>query len=201
MLTGFFEFHPNHVILGLRVVVTLQTKMYTYQEFYQKFLAVSITFSGSRLRQKVCLVEHCYNWIINLFAWSASLLQISKFRDLVVKNLGDLQLLAMVFAHSWMTFDGIFILGFSVLSKWPEFLFCDEGRKHELRDKEKAHELYLHAKSEVESCIAYLKEKRKGDPYRNLFPRLFYQATHGFTTEVPTFDLWLFLALKERILC
>ncbi|XP_034706778.1 acyltransferase-like protein At3g26840, chloroplastic [Vitis riparia] len=64
-----------------------------------------------------------------------------------------------------------------------------EGRKHELRDKEKAHELYLHAKSEVESCIAYLKEKRKGDPYRNLLPRLFYQATHGFTTEVPTFDL------------
>ncbi|RVX06769.1 Acyltransferase-like protein, chloroplastic [Vitis vinifera] len=106
------------------------TKMYTYQEFYQKFLAVSITFSGSRLRQK----------------------------------------------------------GFSCEEPWGPTTF-GYGRKHELRDKEKAHELYLHAKSEVESCIAYLKERRKGDPYRNLFPRLFYQATHGFTTEVPTFDL------------
>uniref|UniRef100_A0A1D1Z7I1 Acyltransferase-like protein At1g54570, chloroplastic n=1 Tax=Anthurium amnicola TaxID=1678845 RepID=A0A1D1Z7I1_9ARAE len=62
------------------------------------------------------------------------------------------------------------------------------GRK-ELRDKEKAHELYLHVKSEVESCIAYLKDKREKDPYRNLFPRLLYQATHGFLSKVPTFDL------------
>ncbi|KAK9272317.1 hypothetical protein L1049_002688 [Liquidambar formosana] len=32
-----------------------------------------------------------------------------------------------------------------------------KGRKHELRDREKCHELYLHVKSEVESCLAYLK--------------------------------------------
>ncbi|KAJ9683194.1 hypothetical protein PVL29_018968 [Vitis rotundifolia] len=64
-----------------------------------------------------------------------------------------------------------------------------EGRKQELREKEKAHELYLHVKSEVESCLAYLKEKREGDPYRNILPRLFYQATHGFTSDVPTFEL------------
>uniref|UniRef100_A0A5B7BDC7 Serine aminopeptidase S33 domain-containing protein n=1 Tax=Davidia involucrata TaxID=16924 RepID=A0A5B7BDC7_DAVIN len=64
-----------------------------------------------------------------------------------------------------------------------------EGRKQELRSREKAHELYLEVKSEVERCIAYLKEKRKNDPYRNIFPRLIYQATHGFDSEVPTFEL------------
>ncbi|XVF16135.1 hypothetical protein REPUB_Repub10bG0005500 [Reevesia pubescens] len=64
-----------------------------------------------------------------------------------------------------------------------------EGRKQELRNREKSHELYLHVKSEVERCIAYLKEKREKDPYRNLLPRLLYQATHGFTAEVPTFEL------------
>ncbi|XVF13860.1 hypothetical protein REPUB_Repub09cG0005400 [Reevesia pubescens] len=64
-----------------------------------------------------------------------------------------------------------------------------EGRKQELRNREKSQELYLHVKSEVERCMAYLKEKREKDPYRNLLPRLLYQATHGFTDEVPTFEL------------
>ncbi|XP_059669940.1 phytyl ester synthase 2, chloroplastic-like isoform X2 [Cornus florida] len=64
-----------------------------------------------------------------------------------------------------------------------------EGRKQELRSREKAHELYLEVQSEVEKCIAYLKEKREKDPYRNIFPRLIYQATHGFDSEVPTFEL------------
>ncbi|XP_002512877.2 phytyl ester synthase 2, chloroplastic isoform X1 [Ricinus communis] len=63
-----------------------------------------------------------------------------------------------------------------------------EGRK-ELRDREKAQELYLQVKSEVENCLAFLKEKRENDPYRNLFTRLAYQATHGLTAEVPTFEL------------
>ncbi|XP_031265805.1 acyltransferase-like protein At3g26840, chloroplastic isoform X2 [Pistacia vera] len=62
------------------------------------------------------------------------------------------------------------------------------GRKQELRDRKKCHELYLEVKSEVEKCISYLKEKRESDPYRNLLPRLIYQATHGFTSEVPTFE-------------
>ncbi|XP_024021158.1 acyltransferase-like protein At3g26840, chloroplastic [Morus notabilis] len=64
-----------------------------------------------------------------------------------------------------------------------------EGRKHELRDREKSHELYLQVKSEVERCIAYLKEKREKDRYRNILPRLVYQATNGFTSEVPTFEI------------
>ncbi|OVA17415.1 Diacylglycerol acyltransferase [Macleaya cordata] len=73
------------------------------------------------------------------------------------------------------------------------FLFGEpietEGRKEELRDREKAHELYLHVKSEVERQIVYLKEKREKDPYRTLVSRLLYQASHGFTSEIPTFEL------------
>ncbi|KAJ6314932.1 hypothetical protein OIU78_018421 [Salix suchowensis] len=64
-----------------------------------------------------------------------------------------------------------------------------EGRKQELRDREVAHELYLHVKSEVENCIAFLKEKRETDPYRNILTRLAYQASHGFDAEVPTFEI------------
>ncbi|KAM3286866.1 hypothetical protein P3S67_025665 [Capsicum chacoense] len=64
-----------------------------------------------------------------------------------------------------------------------------EGRKEELKSREKAHELYLEVKSEVERCLDYLKEKRENDPYRNIMARLPYQATHGFDSQVPTFDL------------
>ena len=64
------------------------------------------------------------------------------------------------------------------------------GKEQELRDKEKAQELYLQVKSQVEQCIAYLKMKRESDPYRNLLPRMLYQASRGFSSETPTFDLW-----------
>ncbi|XWS40540.1 hypothetical protein CRYUN_Cryun17cG0004300 [Craigia yunnanensis] len=66
-----------------------------------------------------------------------------------------------------------------------------EGMKVELKDKDKSHELYLHIKSEVERCLAYLKEKRGKDPYRNLLSRFLYQASHGSTSpsEIPTFEL------------
>ncbi|CAK7350126.1 unnamed protein product [Dovyalis caffra] len=64
-----------------------------------------------------------------------------------------------------------------------------EGRKQELRDRGKAHELYLQVKSEVENCIAFLKERRESDPYRNILTRIAYQAAHGFDAEVPKFDL------------
>ncbi|XP_010425410.1 PREDICTED: acyltransferase-like protein At3g26840, chloroplastic [Camelina sativa] len=63
------------------------------------------------------------------------------------------------------------------------------GKEKELKDKEKAHELYLQVKSEVEQCVAYLKMKRESDPYRHLLPRMLYQATHGWSSEIPTFDL------------
>ncbi|KAL1820140.1 hypothetical protein ACET3Z_015009 [Daucus carota] len=64
-----------------------------------------------------------------------------------------------------------------------------EGRKQELRSKEKSHEVYLEVKSEVENCLAYLKEKRKKDPYRSILARQVYQAIHGSDAEVPTFSL------------
>ncbi|XP_054802446.1 phytyl ester synthase 2, chloroplastic-like isoform X2 [Prosopis cineraria] len=64
-----------------------------------------------------------------------------------------------------------------------------EGRERELRDRDKSHELYMQVKSEVERCIAYLKEKRESDPYRYLLPRLLYQTTHGFPSDVPTFEI------------
>ncbi|WJX77131.1 hypothetical protein P8452_60466 [Trifolium repens] len=64
-----------------------------------------------------------------------------------------------------------------------------EGRKQELMDKKKSQELYFEVKSEVESCIAYLKEKRESDPYRSILSRLLYQATHGPTSDIPTFEI------------
>ncbi|MCL7050343.1 hypothetical protein MKW94_020641 [Papaver nudicaule] len=64
-----------------------------------------------------------------------------------------------------------------------------QGRKNELRDKEKAQELYMHTKSEVENCLNYLKTKRETDPYRSVLARLLYQATHDSSSEIPTFDL------------
>ncbi|KAI9083983.1 hypothetical protein K1719_033979 [Acacia pycnantha] len=67
--------------------------------------------------------------------------------------------------------------------------FETEGRRNELRERDKAEELYLQVKSEVERCIAYLKEKRETDPYRNIAPRLLHQATHGFTSDVPSFEI------------
>jgi hypothetical protein len=62
------------------------------------------------------------------------------------------------------------------------------GREKELRDRDEAQRLYLQAKSEVESCINYLKEKREKDPYRSILHRLLYQAVHGPNTEIPTFE-------------
>ncbi|KAL0344174.1 UNVERIFIED_CONTAM: Acyltransferase-like protein, chloroplastic [Sesamum angustifolium] len=64
-----------------------------------------------------------------------------------------------------------------------------QGREQELKSREKAHELYIEVKSEVEKCLGYLKEKRENDPYRNIFARIGYQAMHGFDSEVPTFDI------------
>ncbi|KAF6137984.1 hypothetical protein GIB67_041857 [Kingdonia uniflora] len=62
-------------------------------------------------------------------------------------------------------------------------------RKEELRDRDKAHELYLQIKSEVEGNISYLKEKREKDPFRSLTSRLLYQATQGSDSEIPIFEL------------
>ncbi|XP_019091082.1 PREDICTED: acyltransferase-like protein At3g26840, chloroplastic [Camelina sativa] len=63
------------------------------------------------------------------------------------------------------------------------------GKEKELKDKDKAQELYLQVKYEVEQRLAYLKVKRESDPYRYLLPRMLYQASHGWSSEIPTFDL------------
>ncbi|KAK3039121.1 hypothetical protein RJ639_028867 [Escallonia herrerae] len=67
--------------------------------------------------------------------------------------------------------------------------FETEGRKRELRCRKKAHEVYLEVKSEIERCLAYLKEKRENDPYRSFLTGVTYHASHGFETEIPTFEL------------
>ncbi|KAJ0832600.1 putative diacylglycerol acyltransferase, serine aminopeptidase, S33, alpha/Beta hydrolase [Helianthus annuus] len=64
-----------------------------------------------------------------------------------------------------------------------------QGRQEELRNREKAHELYLEVKTEVESCLSYLKDKRENDPYRSILSRLAYQLRNGLETEIPTFEL------------
>ncbi|XP_023736307.1 phytyl ester synthase 2, chloroplastic isoform X1 [Lactuca sativa] len=63
-----------------------------------------------------------------------------------------------------------------------------KGRQQELRNRDKAHELYVEVKSEVERCLSYLKEKRRNDPYRSILSRLVYQLTHGPESEIPTFE-------------
>ncbi|KAH7571938.1 hypothetical protein JRO89_XS04G0169900 [Xanthoceras sorbifolium] len=62
-----------------------------------------------------------------------------------------------------------------------------KGKQDFLKDKVNANQMYLHVKSEVESCIAYLLKKREEDPYRNIIDRTVYSATYG--GEVPTFKL------------
>ncbi|CAM0943125.1 unnamed protein product [Alopecurus aequalis] len=62
------------------------------------------------------------------------------------------------------------------------------GREEEIRGKENARQLYLHVKSETESCIKYLKEKREEDPYRSILPRILYRAVNGRDAEIPTFE-------------
>lgn len=63
------------------------------------------------------------------------------------------------------------------------------GRRQELRNREKAAEMYIQVKREVERCLNYCKMKREDDPYRNIIPRFMYQATHGLDSQVPTFHL------------
>jgi hypothetical protein len=62
------------------------------------------------------------------------------------------------------------------------------GRQDVLTDKQAAHDLYMHVKSEVERIISYLLEKRVEDKYRSLIPRMLFQAARGPACEVPAFD-------------
>ncbi|XP_027114435.1 acyltransferase-like protein At1g54570, chloroplastic [Coffea eugenioides] len=63
-----------------------------------------------------------------------------------------------------------------------------KGRQELLKDREKARELYLQIKSEVENSMAYLLRKREEDPYRNILDRTAYRAFSAPIDQVPTFD-------------
>ncbi|KAI4350028.1 hypothetical protein L6164_010556 [Bauhinia variegata] len=61
-----------------------------------------------------------------------------------------------------------------------------QGMESILKDKEKANQLYLQIKSEVERIVSYLIKKREEDPYRSLLDRKFYQAI--YSSDTPSFD-------------
>lgn len=55
-------------------------------------------------------------------------------------------------------------------------------------DREACHTLYKKVKSEVEDGMGYLLRKRETDPYKNLLPRLAYEASWGFNRKAPSFE-------------
>lgn len=63
-----------------------------------------------------------------------------------------------------------------------------KGMKDTLKDKERARELYLLIKSEVEASISYLLEKRKEDPYRSILDRTVYRSLYASMDQVPAFE-------------
>ncbi|CAN8273436.1 unnamed protein product [Cochlearia groenlandica] len=82
-----------------------------------------------------------------------------------------------------------------VIPKWPGRYYYYFGKaiktgEKELRDREKAKEVYTDVKKEVERCLEFVKQRREDDPYRPLLPRLNYHLQHGLLTQVPTFPLW-----------
>lgn len=63
-----------------------------------------------------------------------------------------------------------------------------KGKKEALKDREKARELYMEIKSEVESSMSYLLKKREQDPYRSIVDRTVYRASRAPLDQVPTFE-------------
>ncbi|XP_015057468.1 acyltransferase-like protein At1g54570, chloroplastic isoform X1 [Solanum pennellii] len=63
-----------------------------------------------------------------------------------------------------------------------------KGRQDLVKDREKARELYLQVKSEVQNNMNYLLKKREEDPYRNFIDRTMYRAFSATSGDVPTFD-------------
>lgn len=65
------------------------------------------------------------------------------------------------------------------------------GRDEVLEDRQKARELYLQIKSEVETNLSYLLKKRNEDPYRSIIDRIVYQGrTPGASMDqIPSFEL------------
>ncbi|GIL71022.1 hypothetical protein Vretimale_4099 [Volvox reticuliferus] len=56
-------------------------------------------------------------------------------------------------------------------------------------DRDAVSQLYGQVQSEVERCLEYLIRKRDQDPYKDLLPRLLYEASWGGRRQAPTFTL------------
>lgn len=63
-----------------------------------------------------------------------------------------------------------------------------KGKKEILKDRESANKCYLQIKSQVENNLAYLLEKRKDDPYRNIFDRTLFKALYAPLHDIPSFE-------------
>lgn len=63
-----------------------------------------------------------------------------------------------------------------------------KGKNWMLKDREKAKELYLQIKSQVENNMKYLTRKREEDPYRSILNRTAYHLLKAPLDRVPTFD-------------
>ncbi|KAK4749546.1 hypothetical protein SAY87_026995 [Trapa incisa] len=89
--------------------------------------------------------------------------------------------------------EQVFIPG--ILPKIPGWIYYLFGKPiqthgrgdHILKDREKAVELYLQIKSEVEHSMAYLLKKWEEDPYRSIFNRVVYQVFHSPHRDIPGF--------------
>lgn len=55
-------------------------------------------------------------------------------------------------------------------------------------DRQACQQLYDKVKSEVEDGMGYLLRKREQDPYKDLLPRLLYEATWGGKRRAPSFE-------------
>ena len=55
-------------------------------------------------------------------------------------------------------------------------------------DREACHALYQRVRGEVEEGMGYLLRKREADPFKNLLPRLAYEATWGWKRQAPSFE-------------
>ncbi|KAG2499012.1 hypothetical protein HYH03_003198 [Edaphochlamys debaryana] len=54
-------------------------------------------------------------------------------------------------------------------------------------DRAAVDELYGRVRGEVEGCLGYLLQKRETDPFKDLAPRLLYEAAWGGRRQAPTF--------------
>lgn len=56
------------------------------------------------------------------------------------------------------------------------------------QDREACQQLYQEVKGRVEGGIGYLLRKRETDPYRDLLPRVAYEASWGWQRRAPSFE-------------